>query len=257
MNTFYRSICRLGAFVPALALAGLLAVAPKADAWEFRWGKSVKGSGNIKTETRNASGFSGISISVPGVAEIIQGGSEGLTIETDDNILPLIETVVEDGTLKIRLQEKNSSISTKTLKIVINVKNIEKLSVAGSGELRAAKLKSPQLKASIAGSGDMNIAALDVDTIKVSIAGSGSFTAGGKANSVESKIAGSGDVKIGKLEAGAVTVSISGSGDATVWAKDTLKVSVAGSGDIKYYGDAKVNQSVAGSGSVKRLGNAP
>ena len=34
--------------------------------------------------------FTGVSLSVPAKAEIVQRGSEGVSIETDDNILPLI-----------------------------------------------------------------------------------------------------------------------------------------------------------------------
>ena len=249
---------RVSQLFPALIAVGLLGfVAAPASAWDWGFGAKVSGSGTIKTEARAVSGFTGISLSVPAIADIVQGGSEGISIETDDNILPLIETVVDEGKLKIRFKDRNMSVSTKTLKMTINVKTIDSLAVAGSGDLRAAKLQVAKLKTSIAGSGDVRIASLDADTLTVSIAGSGDFTAEGKANTVEGKVAGSGDMKIGKLAASNVKLSIAGSGDATVWAKDTLTVSVAGSGDVAYYGDAKVSQSVAGSGSVKRLGSAP
>lgn len=247
---------------PALVFgcAGLVAVAPSAHAWEWNWGwggKLIKGSGVMKTDTRNVSGFNHISLSIPGNVEIVQGSTEGIRIEGDDNIVPLVETVVEGGILKIRFAEKNMSIGTKTLKLVVNAKTVEGLSVAGSGDLHAAKLQSAKLKASIAGSGDVTITSLDADSLIVSIAGSGNFAAGGKAKTIETRISGSGDLKIGKLDANSVKVSIAGSGDAIVWARDSLTVSVAGSGDVQYYGDAKVSQSVAGSGSVKRLGTAP
>lgn len=254
MNYFKRT----SQFFPALILLGVCGfAATTASAWDWTFGTKVTGSGNIKSETRNVSGFTGISLSLPANVEIVQGNSEGIVIETDDNISPLIETVVDSGSLKIRFKERNMSVSTKTLNMTVNVKTLDSLSVAGSGDLRAAKLQVPKLKTSIAGSGDVRIASLDADTLTLSIAGSGDFSAGGKANTVEGKIAGSGDIKIGVLAANNVKISIAGSGDATVWAKDTLTVSVAGSGDVAYYGDAKVTQSVAGSGSVKRLGSAP
>lgn len=249
---------RVSQFFPALVLVGVFGLAAtSASAWDWNFGARVSGSGNIKTESRSVSGFTGISLSLPANAEIVQGGSEGIVIETDDNILPLIETVVDNGSLKIRFKERNMSVSTKTFKITINVKTIDNLSVAGSGDLRAAKLQVAKLKTSIAGSGNVQITSLDADTLTISIAGSGDFSAGGKASVVEGKVAGSGNMKIGALAANSVKLSIAGSGDATVWAKDTLTVSVAGSGDVKYYGDARVSQSVAGSGSVKRLGSAP
>ena len=249
---------RFMSLLPALFTIGTLGfAATPAVAWEWGWGAKISGSGNIKTEVRSVSGFTGVSMSVPGKAEIIQAGSEGVSIETDDNILPLIETVIEDGKLKIRFKDRNMSVSTKTLKLTINVKTLESLAVAGSGDLHAAKLQVAKLKASIAGAGDVRIDLLDADTLTLSIAGSGDFSAGGKANAVEGNIAGSGNVRIEKLAANNVKLSIAGSGDAKVWAKDTLTVSVAGSGDVAYYGDAKVTQSVVGSGSVKRLGSAP
>lgn len=244
--------------LPALACASLVACVPvTAEAWDWGFGfNTTKGSGVLKTEARSVSGFNRIGLSLPGVVEVVQGDAEGLTIETDDNLLPLIETVVDNGSLKLRVRDRGN-ISTKTLKITVNAKSIEGLSVGGSGDIRVAKLRTGKLKASIAGSGDISITSLEADDLHVSIAGSGTFVAGGKVNTLESSIAGSGDVKAGKLESNSSKISIAGSGDATVWAKDTLSVKVAGSGDVKYYGDAKVSQSVAGSGSIKRLGSSP
>ena len=156
MSLFDRMKC----IVTVLACASLVAIAPVAHAWEwnFGWGgKSVKGSGVMKTETRNVTGFTSISMSIPGNVEVIQGNTEGISIEGDDNIVPLVETTVEHGGLEIRFAEKNLSISAKTLRLVVNAKTIEGLSVAGSGDLHAAKLQSATLKASVAGSGDIRI----------------------------------------------------------------------------------------------------
>ncbi len=247
---------------PAISFAALLFLATlptKSIAWEWSWGgKSVSGSGVIKSETRDVSGFTGIALSLPGKVTITQGSKEGVTIEADDNFLPLIETVVERGTLRIRTTERDVSFKGKIkLNIAVNAITIDSLSVAGSGDIIADQLNSPKLKASVAGSGDVNIKALTSDTVTISIAGSGDLHLGGTANQLEGQIAGSGTVKADRLKTKDVRLKIAGSGDAAVWATDNLKVSVAGSGDIRYWGDAKVSQSVAGSGSIKRLGAAP
>jgi hypothetical protein len=242
----------------ALPLAATLALlSPSAQAWDWGFGKKVTGSGVSKTETRQVAGFTGIGLAVSAKVEVRQGANEGLTITGDDNIVPLIETVVEDGKLKIRWNEKNLSTSYKDLTITVDAKTIESLSIAGSGDIHMDSLKTAKLKTSIAGSGNLLIKAMDTDSATVSISGSGNYNVSGKAANFEASIAGSGDVKASKLEANNVKISVAGSGDAAVWAKENLKVSVAGSGDVKYYGDAKVSSSVAGSGSVKRLGNAP
>lgn len=253
----FTAIVKRAAFIIILCAAAGASSAVNAGDWNIGFGHSVSGSGTIKTETRAVSGFTGISLSVGGLVEIQQGSAEGVTIETDDNLLPLLETVVEHGTLKIRPATRNTSFRTKKLKFIVYAKTIESLDIAGAGDIRADALKASALKTSIAGSGDIRIKWLDADALTVSIVGSGDFVAGGRAASLDASIAGSGDIKTGNLESKAVDISIAGSGDATVWARETLKVSVAGAGDVKYYGDAQVKKSIGGSGSIKRLGAAP
>jgi Putative auto-transporter adhesin, head GIN domain len=244
----------------AIASVASLALTTNAQAWEWSWGgKSITGSGVVKTEARQVSGYTGIGLSLPAIVTIRQGSKEGLTIEADDNFLPLIETVVERGSLKIRTTEKNISFKGKsaTLKIIVDVINIDHLSIAGSGDIVADTLKADKLKAAVAGSGDMKLNSLTVNQLKISIAGSGDFASAGNANEVEISIAGSGDVKADRLKAKTAKISIAGSGDIALWATDTLKVSIAGSGDVRYFGDAVLTKSVAGSGNIKRLGLAP
>lgn len=250
--------------VSTAALALLTALPAQCLAWEWSWswgwgGRSVTASGNVKTETRDVTGFTGISLSLPAKVTIKQGNKEGLTIEADDNYLPLIETVVERGQLRIRPTEKNMSFKGRSMKlnITIDAINIESLSVSGSGDIVADELNSPKLRTSIAGSGEVNIKSLTSDSVKVSIAGSGDLNLGGTSNELEGSIAGSGSIKADRLKAKNVVVKVAGAGEATIWATDTMKLSIAGSGDVKYWGEAKVTQSVAGSGSIKRLGTAP
>lgn len=253
----FAALLQRAAFVVTLCAAA--GASSTAHAWDWNLGlwKSVSGSGTIKSETRAVSGFSGIALGVNGLVEIRQDGTESVTIETDDNLLPLLETVVENGTLKIRPATRNTSFDSKKMRFVVHAKTIDRLAIAGGGEIHAETLKAAALKTSIAGSGDMKIKSLDAGALSVKIAGSGDFAAAGRAASMDARIAGSGDIKAGNLDAKAVEVRIAGSGDATVWARDTLNVKVAGSGDVKYYGDAEVKQSIGGSGSVKRLGAAP
>lgn len=259
MSRFTIHRLEIGPMACALVLLvslGLFGPTP-ALAWDWGFGPRVTGSGQVSKMPRRASGFKSLSIEVPGQVEIIQGSFEGVSIETDDNIAPLIETVVEREELKIRLSKRSTSLKPTLLKITVNVRNLEKLAISGSGKLSIDKLQTPSLETHIAGSGDMRIAGLTTDRLEISISGSGDFLANGRADSVRASIAGSGDLKLANLAAKAVKISVAGSGSAKVWASQTLDVSVAGSGDVDYYGDAAVTQSIAGSGRIKRLGAAP
>ncbi len=237
------------------AAAGVVGVS--AQAWEMPFGKHVVGSGQVIQVPRSVSSFKGISLDIPARVEIVQGDSETLRMETDDNIAPLIETVVEKDQLKIRLAQRASNIRPTALRIFVQVRSLEALGISGTGTIVTNALRTPRLSVAISGSGDIGLRDLDTDTLTVSIAGNGDLAAAGRADTVRISIAGSGDVKASKLASKTMKINISGSGDAQVWATESLAVSIAGSGDVGYFGEAAVSQSVAGSGRIKKLGSAP
>jgi hypothetical protein len=215
MSYISRHFLRTG----SLAIAATLCLlGGSAMAWDWSPGNRVPGSGQVGKTPRQVQGFKGISLDLASKVEVIQGETEGLVIETDDNIAPLIETVVEDGQLKIRLAQRFKSLKPTVLKRKVQVRSLERISISGSGDVNAQKLQSPTL---------------------------------------EVRIAGSGDLKTGALASKNVRISIAGAGDAVIWASQTLAVSIAGSGDVDYYGDATVTQSVAGSGRIRKLVAAP
>jgi hypothetical protein len=209
-------------------------------------------------ETRPVSGFHAVALLAPINVEIVQGDTEGLTLDGEDAMLADLETVVENGALKIR-NKSNSNWNWHVDHVVarVTLKNIDALSTKGSGDIKAITLKSDALKVSIAGSGDIIIGTLSANNLEVSIAGSGDMLVGGKVDQVHTSIAGSGDMKAGGLESRVSSISIAGSGDATLWARESISVSIVGSGDVRYYGDPAVKSSVLGSGDVKRMGASP
>ncbi len=225
---------------------------------------TVQGSGTAATETRTVPEFQGIALSGGMDVVVRQGAAQSVQVQADDNLLPLLETVVESGskgaTLQLRWKRTEGSwlggwnnVQTRT-KVVINivVPKLTALSTAGSGDIRLEAFTTPALQVSISGSGDTRLEGLSTDELGVRISGSGDVTGQGTAGKVSVSIAGSGDVRLTELRADEVAVSIAGSGDAAVNAQKTLSVSIAGSGDVVYTGNAAVKTSVAGSGTVKK-----
>lgn len=214
-------------------------------------------SGKVAKESRDATGYTGVAVAVPGTIVVRQGDYAPIAIEADDNLLPEIETVVEGGILKVRFKRKLSVTGRSTIRLLVTGPTFVSLAVAGSGDILAEALKSQSLSVSVAGSGDVKIARLDVEGLKASVAGSGDIKVAGRAAEVSASVAGSGDIEAERLESRRARVSIAGSGDVSVWALESLDATVAGSGDIRYYGDPSITRKVAGSGSLKRLGPAP
>lgn len=238
----------------ALACAAAL---PQASALSYGWGDQVQGSGAVTRQTRAVGHFSGVALSLPGTVEVRIGNTEGVMVETDDNLQPLVETVVEDGTLKIRPARRNMDMHIRTLRVVVQARSIERLALAGSGSINADTLRAPRLQFDIGGSGDINVKNVDSETVSARIGGSGDLKAGGSAHQLSLSLAGSGNADLGQLKAASASVKVAGSGESTVWATGALSVSIAGSGDVSYYGNPTVSRSVMGSGDVRHLGAAP
>jgi hypothetical protein len=244
----------------ALALGVVFAAAPQAQAADWGWtkgGEQVQGNGNVQRQAREVGHFTGIALSLPGKVEVRSGAREGVTVETDANLLPLIETVVENGTLKIRRKDK-VNLRTRNLTFVVQAREVERLSVAGSGDIDADAVRGERIQLEIGGSGDIRVRKAEGASIGVNVSGSGDLQVdGGSARSLSVSLAGSGDVDLAHVRSDDAKVNIAGSGDAKVWARNDLSVSVAGSGDVDYYGDPRVRKSVAGSGGVQHAGSAP
>lgn len=244
-------------FALMLALAAASATAVPATALAWSWG-NVEGNGRIKTEARQVSGFHGVAMSLPGTVELRIGGAESVTVETDENLLPLIETVVENGVLQIRTTKRNTGLRSRHLKFVVQARSIDRLALGGSGTIDADSLRGQKVAIDLGGSGNINIRSVETDALSVDLGGSGDLKIdGGRTGQLALAIAGSGNIDLRRLQSRSAKASIAGSGEATIAVSEQLDVSLVGSGNVNYYGDPRVSKSVMGSGSANRVGARP
>lgn len=218
---------------------------------------ATSGSGKSATENRTVGDFQAVSTN--GSIDLIvrQGAQTAVQVTADDNLLPLLETVVEpgkdgNGVLKVGWKRGENIWHRGRVTVNVTLPKLASLATAGSGDIQVEAFQTPSLSVAVAGAGNAQLKGLATEELGIRISGSGNVGGQGKATKVKVSIAGSGDVKLMDMSADDVSVSIAGSGDAAVNAGKTLSVSIAGSGDVVYSGDAQVKSSVAGSGSVKK-----
>lgn len=254
MNTIASNRRRL--LIGACALA-CFAAAPQAGAWDWGKGEQVQGKGPLKRQERSIGHFTGLAISVPGDVDVRSGNTEGISIETEEDLLPLIETVVEDGTLQIR-SKRHTTIRTRHLKIVVRVRELDRVALTGSADVEVDQMRAPQVRFDIGGSGEIKVKRVESDKVSVNLGGSGELeVGGGSARDLSVSVAGSGEVDLARMRTDSANVTVAGSGDAKLWVRNALSLTVAGSGNVEYYGDPQVSKSVLGSGGMRRLGAAP
>ena len=220
------------ASVVSLAAAALL---PVVAAWLVGCNlgaPAVRGSGVVQTEHRDATGFTEIRLSGSGQVDVRHGDADSVTVEAEDNILPLLETRVRDGRLTLGTKPNVSINPTRPIRYHVTVKRLTAIGVSGSGRFV--------------------VEGLDTSRLTADISGSGSATLSGRADALELTISGSGDYDASRLASKSATVTISGSGNATVNAAERVEANVSGSGSVRYLGNPSVDQQVSGSGSVRR-----
>jgi hypothetical protein len=212
----------------------------------------VSGSGPVQTETRSANGFNAIELEIAGDVEVTVGENYSVEVSAQQNLLPLLKTVVENGALRIYSDDNINS--SEGIKIKVTAPAFDRFEVGGSGTLRVVTaIRAEKMEMSIAGSGDIFSLISDFGALSTSIAGSGTISLGGKADDMSADISGSGDVKAKNLSANSLKVSISGSGTVTSDVTTNLNASISGSGDVFYSGTPSVETSVSGSGTVKKI----
>lgn len=194
-------------------------------------GSGVKGSGKVVKKTISVGSFNAISADSVGAVEVQVGAAQKIEIETDDNILPLLENTVDGNELTLDTKE---SINPTKLVYRITVPSLEKMHLAGVGEAEVTGIDGKTFSASIEGVGGMKLK--------------------GKTDELTAEVSGVGGLNAEDLTAKSVKVEVSGVGGAQVHATDTLDAKCSGVGGIDYKGDPKVTKSVSGVGGVSKSG---
>jgi hypothetical protein len=231
-------------------------------------------------ETRNVSTFTKISFRVPGKLYLRQGSPQKVEIEGKKDLLEEIETEVSGGKLVIGKEGRWMNWtwgSNDNVTVYITVKDIEGISVAGSGDvIGETKIMARNLDLNVSGSGNMKVEIDASGDVEGDVSGSGDLYIKGRCASFESDVSGSGKVNLalniandadfgisgsGKIEASGtasrVKASISGSGKvfASNLETNSCEIRISGSGDIEINVKNEIDATISGSGTVSYKGN--
>ena len=190
----------------------------------------IDGNGVTKTERRAVTDFSRIHITGAFDVEINSGNQYSLSITADENILPIIKSVVTGQTLDIR--STDSYCTQNVLYLEIGTENLRGLHLSGAT--------------------DINVAGVDSDVFDIRLEVAGDLRIEGTAGKVNAELKGGSDLDAIELKAQEVSVTITGAGDAGVHASDMLEAEITGMGDIVYYGRPKIiRKNITGLGDIE------
>ncbi|HEX7367049.1 MAG TPA: head GIN domain-containing protein [Pelobium sp.] len=206
-------------------------------------------------ETRAVKNFHAIANAGSVEVYVKIGDEESLTIEGADEDVERIETIVQNGILKIRTKRdiNNWNIALNSVKVYITAVKLDALLQSGSGSMELeGKLKSASADIQLSGSGKIS-ATMSVQSAKITLSGSGNIALMGKVGELNMTMAGSGDVNAEKLLAENAKIKIAGNGIAYVNVSETIDAKIVGNGGVKYIGEPTITTKKLGEGSVSKF----
>lgn len=219
--------------------------------------KSIKGDGNVKKETRQVENFTSLSSHGSIDVKINYGNSNSIQIEADENLLPYIETTIENGQLNIKTKNNANLRSGSKMIVYVSMNKIDGLQTSGSGSIdgNGEFTGDNTTEIALSGSGNIHLSSGSFKKLEFQISGSGNINLkSGRADEINASISGSGNIDCSGLSADNINVKISGSGNVRVTANKSLTTNIMGSGNVYYKGNAtNISTKVAGSGKVIKI----
>lgn len=214
-------------------------------------------------EQRQVASFERITLMGSPTVYYTQADYTSARVEAPADILPYLETKVEDDCLTIRVKDelKNSVMNFRILdaddvKVWVTSPDLLDVLLLGSGDfICRSHLDTDNLKLELKGSGDMEFTDIICDRMDITLVGSGDVEVHHVVAQVSSSIevVGSGDVKVGYDRTASSDLRLKGSGDikASFVGGGNVVADLRGSGDITLKGViSSFQQTIVGSGDI-------
>jgi len=179
---------------------------------------------------RDVGSFTSISSEGAFEIEVVSQKSQGLEIEGDDNVLPLVSTEVSNNVLHVR-NARGYSVS-EPVRLKISVPNLEGISSSGAGSIVVSGVKN--------------------EKFEINANGAPSIRASGETKELTIDANGAGTLEVHKLRAVNVHVDLKGVANAEVYASGQLDATVSGPSRVIYHGTPVVNKTINGPGEVEK-----
>jgi len=176
--------------------------------------KTVNGNGTSATEKRTIDNFTNIEASGDFTVIYKKATTPSLTVTTDENLLPYIETISDGTTLIVHPKPGyNPQASSKTKTIIVRVysPNVSDLSMNGSGLLSADTITGELMTTNLNGSGSVGVGYAYGTKLIGQIEGNGGIELKANTSSIECTIIGSGYLKLYGIT-GSLQYNVNGKG---------------------------------------------
>lgn len=216
--------------------------------------QTFTGSGNVVKQKRTVEPFN--QLEIYGIFNVFlsQGETESVTIETDENLLNVIQTESQNGKLTVKWKDGTTIKQSSKVNIYITLKKIDTLLMQGVGNIESSTmLNLENLSMGISGTVNTSLH-LNCSKLKASNSVVGDIIIKGEVSEASIENEGVGNLKAFDLIVQKLSIKNTGVGNVEVRAEEEIIIDSSGIGNIFYKGDATVKEIKAtGIGKVQKV----
>lgn len=213
---------------------------------------AVVGSGIAATETRPVDAFRTLRAE-SGFRVSLTRGPRALTVTADDNVLPLVETVVEGDVLVLRLQPGTSLSTQRGLVASLTTDVLEGVEVSGGGRVSGPVSGTSTFPVEASGGSELDLSELMASLVTVSASGGSTVTLSGTTSEARVTASDGSTLDTRALGASRVTVDLSGGSQARVKASNEVTGTASGGSTLTVSGaPPTISVSASGGSTVSR-----
>lgn len=212
----------------------------------------IRGNGTIIMEDRSVNGIRDLDVSGAFTVVLSQGASEGVWIETDENLMDHIQVEVLGGTLKI--YTVNNLSPSNRISVHVSFIQMDEIDVSGAVKLTAEnELQLNRIRIGSSGASEVELG-IYVSQVSVDISGASKVRLHGSADRLSVDCSGASKLYASELQCDSVDLDVSGASYAEVWAENSLAAEASGASKIKYKGNvSNIRQNTSGASEVKPM----
>ncbi|MRT93169.1 head GIN domain-containing protein [Ancylomarina sp. 16SWW S1-10-2] len=210
-----------------------------------------KGNGNVVKQDREIGHFTAISAGTGLDVFVVQGETEAVTVEADENLQDNIITEVRGGKLIVKVEDRIRKAKAKS--VYITLVNVNKINISSGCDFETkSTLNVKELDIEVSSGAD---AKLDIhaDKLSCSVSSGADADLWGTANYFYAKASSGSDLDAHKLTAKTCKAKASSGADVSVNATEEIDASASSGGNVSYYGNpTKVDVNTSSGGDVNR-----
>ncbi|MBN2013413.1 DUF2807 domain-containing protein [candidate division KSB1 bacterium] len=209
----------------------------------------IYASGEMLTEERMVADIHSVYMTTAGDVYVSQGHEQRVKVTVNENIMPYIETSVNNGKLYIGI--KNSvSISNMDLTVSVTLTSLKALATTSAGTITGTNtFTADQVQLKLSSAGDIRLS-LNASELESYLSSAGNLYLEGTVTNHDASLSSAGNLYAFNLITQNTDIKVSSAGNARIYVSKNLDATLTSAGSVYYKGYPSIDQSVSSSGRV-------